>query len=355
MILHEKVSGRAGIIAGVVESYYLETQDGLLFAVKGFEHPPDRWVGVLRYAPDLRNGDRRKDGRSFRRLYGFAEQEQLIRAAFPQYLAFDPVFQTTLQSVPRAQVQQIYDPRLRLRELGQAAPREGLEEDATAFTGLLQSEAVVLPSCLGITGSLLIGLHTELSDLDVAVFGTQNCYAVHQALRRLLDTQSGKELGRLDARGLEELYSQRGADTHMTFPEFVSLEKCKTNQGRFRDRTYFVRFIKEPHEAGGKYGYQRYTPLGRQRISALIAGDREAIFTPCRYLLFDVRSLEGSPLPDLKEIVSFRGRFCEQARIGDTVLAAGTLERVQNRRGDTWHRLLLGNSPDDTMRVRRSG
>ena len=34
-------------------------------------------------------------------------------------------------------------------------------------------------------------------------------------------------------------------------------------------------------------------------------------------------------------------------------MAAGTLERVQNSQGDVWHRVLLGNFPEDTMLVRR--
>ena len=44
----------------VVESFYLETMEGLFFAVKGLEHPPDRWIAVLRYAPDPERGSREK-------------------------------------------------------------------------------------------------------------------------------------------------------------------------------------------------------------------------------------------------------------------------------------------------------
>jgi predicted nucleotidyltransferase len=254
--------------------------------------------------------------------------------------------------VPKSQVRQIYDPRLRLRELVQTPAGKEIEEDAIAFAGLLQKEAGVPWPAFGITGSLLIGLHNELSDLDIAVFGTQNCTEAHQALQRLLDSQSCSELRRLDTRGVEELYAQRIADTHMAFHEFVSLERRKVNQGSFRKRTYFIRFIKEAHEAGEIYGHRQYTPLGRATITASIADDADAIFTPCRYVLSGARSLEDGPQPDLNEIISFRGRFCEQARTGESVMAAGTLERVQNSQGDVWRRLLLGNSPDDTMVVR---
>ncbi|MBI4757952.1 MAG: hypothetical protein HY783_02970, partial [Chloroflexi bacterium] len=55
----------------------------------------------------------------------------------------------------------------------------------------------------------------------------------------------------------------------------------------------------------------------------------------------------------LSEIVSFRGRFCEQAQAGDIVRALGTLEQVQARDGRTWYRLLLGNHPEDAMLARR--
>jgi predicted nucleotidyltransferase len=222
-----------------------------------------------------------------------------------------------------------------------------------AFAGVLQKEAGVPQSILGITGSLLIGLDAEFSDLDVAVFGKRNCKKAHQALRRLLDAPSSTGVRRLDTQGVEALYAERAADTHMAFDEFVTVEKRKANQGRFRERTYFVRFIQDAHEAGEIYGHRRYTPLGRATITASIADDQEAIFTPCRYLLSGVRILEGPPALKLDEIVSFRGRFCEQARSGESVLAAGTLERVQNSRGDVWHRLLLGNYPEDTMVVWR--
>jgi len=352
MRLNNKFPDPDELFARVIESYYLETQEGLFFAVKGMEHPPDRVIAVLRYAPDPEPGGRVKGGKSYRRLYRFAEQERLMRTTYPHYLAYDPVFRTTLQSVPRSLVQRIYDPRQRLQELMPAAAGKGIEGDAAAFAGLLEKEAAVPSSALGITGSLLIGLHTELSDLDIAVFGAESCRRAHQGLRRLLDGQSG-ELRRLDARGMEALYAQRVVDTRMAFGQFVDLEERKVNQGCFRRRTYFIRFIKEAREASEMYGRFGYTPLGRTTITAVIADDQEAIFTPCRYLVSDVRSREGASVQNLNEIVSFRGRFCEQAQTGESVMAAGTLERVQNSRGDAWHRLLLGNSAEDTMVVWR--
>ena len=334
----------------VIESHYLETQEGMFFAAKGLEHPPDRFVAVLRYVPDPDNGDRFKEGVRYRRLYQFNEQSAFLKKAGLRYLAYDAVFGTTLQSVPRSSVRRSYDPRQRLRHLD-SKTKKGIEEDAVAFSRVLEYEARIPRSSLGITGSLLIGLHTELSDLDFAVFGVQNCIKVHQALQRLLDSESIPDLHRLDPQGMKELYRQRMKDTPMSFNDFAALEKRKVNQGSFRKRPYFIRFIQDMEESEESYGCRRYTPRGRARISASIADTKSALFTPCRYELADSRSTDGASLPVVEEIVSYRGRFCEQARIGESVVAEGTLEYVRSNSGKTWYRLLLGNSPQDTMIV----
>ncbi len=338
----------------MIESYYIETREHLHFAVKGLEHPPDRVIAVLRYAPDAERGDRKKDGALYRRYYHFSEQEQFLQRFYPGYLAYLPEFHATVQSVPRPMVWRIYDPRLRLKQIMAAPALQSLEQDAADFTTLLRIHAGVPESALGITGSLLIGMQTERSDLDIVVFGAEHCKRVHHVLRTLLDTEAIAGLRRLEGQGLEELYAQRVADTHMEFRDFASAEKLKVNQGRFRERTYFIRFVKDAQEVRERYGELRYVPLGRAAITASVSDDTEAIFTPCRYSLSGVRRLEGPPVPGLKEIVSFRGRFCEQAKAGESIIAAGTLELVQPCHGGSWHRLLLGNSPEDNMVVDRS-
>ena len=333
----------------IIESYYLETEERLFFAVKGAEHPSDRIIAVLRYAPDPEKGDRKKEDTVYRRLYHFAEQAEFLKASYPQYLAFDPVFQTTLQSVPRSRIRRIYNPCIRLRELLQTPFRKTIEEDAVAFCRLLQGEAGIPWDDMGITGSLLIGLHAEISDLDITIFGMRSCKKVYQALLRILNTASNAALCRLDDRGIDDLYVQRVADTPMDFQAFKNLEMRKVNQGSFRSRPYFVRFVKQAYKESESYGHTHYTPIGRAAITALIADDREAIFTPCKYRLSDVQKLEGPAMPNPGEIVSFRGRVCEQACVGECVMAVGTMERVRDEQGKVRHRLLLGNSPEDTM------
>jgi predicted nucleotidyltransferase len=77
--------------------------------------------------------------------------------------------------------------------------------------------------------------------------------------------------------------------------------------------------------------------------------DSQMIFTPCHYEIDDVDIVEGSKVKAIEEIVSFRGRFCEQARKGEFVKAAGKIERVQERGKKAFFRLLLGNNISDYM------
>ena len=334
----------------IVESHYLETPEGLFFAVKGLVHPPDRFLGCLRYAPDP-NGDRQKAERHYRRLYHFAEQEQFLQAEYPHYLAFDPACQLTLQGVPRFSVRHVYDPRHYLQALLQSE-RDPVQEAALAFGTELKQASGISWNGLGISGSLLIGLHTPGSDLDVTVYGRQNSWAVHHALRRLLADETGP-IRRFDRKGVETLYAERVTDTRMPFDEFVRAEQDKVMQGQFQGRPYFIRFLQEPTEANESYGDFHYTPVGRASLTAAVTEASESIFTPCRYLLAGVHAADGTAMQNVAEIVSFRGRFCEQAEAGDVIQAQGTLERVQAKDGRLWQRLLLGNHPDDMMLARR--
>jgi predicted nucleotidyltransferase len=343
------VRGRAAV-RSVLEGYYVESTEGLLFAVKGLIHPPQAVVAYLRYAPDP-DGDREKGDVRYRRLYHFEEQEELLRERYPAYLFFDPVFGERLQGVPYERIKQVYDPCLKLAQLRRRKGLDDLEEKAVEFAGLLRTKAKVPKGSIGISGSILVGLHTTQSDQDLIVYGSENCRAVHETLRELLD-QPSSGVERLDQKGLEELYAFRSRDTPMGFEDFVRLEGRKVIQGRFWGCEYFIRFVKASSEVGERYGNRRYVPLGSAEIRARVTDDTEAIFTPCAYRTDEVQFLEGAEVSDLNEIASFRGRFCEQAKEGEWVVARGKLERVSSKREPVYYRLLVGR-PGDRMTVER--
>jgi len=111
---------------------------------------------------------------------------------------------------------------------------------------------------------------------------------------------------------------------------------------------YFVRFVKDWNEVDEKYGDIQYRNVGYTRIEATVIDDSEAIFTPCIYRIANVKFLEGAGCETVKEITSFRGRFCEQAKLDERVVAQGKIEQVTDTRDNSQHfRLLVGNNHED--------
>ncbi len=329
------------------EGDIVETLDNALFDVKGLVHPPGKVIAFIRYFPDP-SGDRKRNGVTYRKVYALSERYALLKRDFPQYLMYDPVFDEYLCEVPIGDVKKHYQPINRLGELRHKGASDETERLALTFIELLKEAGNIPWIKLGISGSILVGLHIPTSDIDPIIYGSENCRKVHGALKTLL--KEGKSpVKAYDLEGLKRLFDFRSGDTVMSFEDFVRTESRKVLQGEFRGRDYFIRCVKDWDEVKERYGTVRYRAEGYAKIRAQVMNDSEAIFTPCRYGIENVEILEGVRVEPIREIASFRGRFCEQARKGERVIAQGKVERVQRAKEDVHYRLLLGNKKSDFM------
>jgi len=329
------------------EGDVVETVDHLFFDVKGLVHPPEKVVAFIRFVPDQK-GNRKRGRTTYRKVYSLSERYVLLKEAFPHYLVYDPVFDENLCEVPVKVVRRHYKPVDRLRNLRREDKLDEMEVQALSFVKLLKETAGVSWNQLGISGSILVKLHTPASDVDPVVYGSKSCYRVYSALKSLLeDEKSQVRPYRPDE--LKKLFDFRSRDTVTSFEEFVRTESRKALQGMFMERDYFVRFVKDWNEVEERYGTIRYKSVGYARIKAKVVDDSEMIFTPCCYRIEDVKVVDGVRVEPIEEIVSFRGRFCEQARNGETVIAQGKVEQVQKPSEREHYRLLLGNKISDHM------
>ena len=328
------------------EGDLIESLDGLIFDVKGLIHPPNSIVAFPRYFPDEK-GERRRKGMSFSKVYSLAERYALMKIKYPQYLVYDPVFDETLCEVPLARIKKHHDPVKGLAKLFHSKHLDPLQKNAVQAMELLKRETTIPWDKMGISGSILLSLHASKSDIDPIVYGSENCRKTHSALKMLLKDEDSpfKVYSREE---LKVLFDFRSKDNAGTFEDFVRTESRKVMQGKFMGTDYFMRFVKDWNEIDEEYGDFQYRNMGNATIRATIIDDSEAIFTPCKYKVENVIIIEGSTEP--AEIVSFRGRFCEQARNGEAVAAQGKLEGITDRRRkDTHYRLLIGNKPSDYM------
>jgi len=329
------------------EGDLVETNDNILFDVKGLVHPPSRVIAFLRYVPDP-DGDRKRDGTTYRKVYALSERYALLKQVFPRYLVYDPVFNERLCEVPFEAIKRHYRPVDYLQKLRRRDGLDEVESQALHFMKLLKESANVSWSKLGISGSILVKLYTQTSDIDPIVYGSENCYKVYSALGSLLDSRENS-VRSYSLKELKELFDFRSKDTAMRFEDFVRTESRKVLQGKFMGRDYFIRFVKDWNEIEEKYGTILYKSEGYAKIKATVVDDSEAIFTPCCYKIGNVEILEGTSIESIEEIVSFRGRFCEQARRGETVIAQGKVEKLQKAEEREHYRLLLGNKVSDHM------
>jgi predicted nucleotidyltransferase len=335
------------------EGELIKTENQVIFDVKGLMHPPNKLIAFPRYIPSPQ-GTRQGKKDLYGKIYSFSDRFQFLEQNMPDLIVHDPVFDETLCEVPVDTVVKHYDPVEKLRLLRTSKGLGTLERKAVQLAEELKEASGIPWSAIGISGSVLVGLYTVKSDIDPVVYGVENCRRAYAALENLLkDDASGfKPYTREE---LQALFDFRSKDTTMSFEDFARVETRKAFQGMYEGTDYFIRFVKDWSQVTEQYGDVCYKNSGYAKITATIADDSEALFTPCTYRIENVTGAEGAKLEPIRELVSFRGRFCEQARKDEAVTAQGKVERVTNMKtGEEHYRMILGNKPADYMVLSRS-
>ena len=328
------------------EGDFIETIDNLIFDVKGLVHPPDRVFAYVRYIEDP-NGDRERNGKKYKKIYSLNERDSFLRKNYPQYLYFDPYLNRIIESVPLINISKHYKPIERLKEMYKKFPvLDKIEKEAMEMVLLLIEEANISLNNIGISGSILVNLYNNFSDIDLIIYGKENCLKIYKTLNEII----GKNIfiKRYSIEDLKKLYDFRVKDTNISFEDFLKVEKRKVFQGKFKNRDYFIRFIKEFEENNEKYGDKTFIPMGYTCIKAKVIDDSDSIFTPCCYIIDEVKYMDNLNYKPLKQIISYRGRFCEQARIGEKIIAQGRIEKV-SLKNEEYYQLVIGENIKDFM------
>ena len=324
--------------SGPVEGDYVESLEGLLFTVKGLRHPRGLVVAYLRYVPDPL-GERLRGGVRYRRVYDLDETDEYLRANHPQYLNEVEGVGVPLQSVPVDRISRVYVSRERLKTIT-GSPETELESTFARFASAISREGGVPLARMGVSGSVLVGLATPASDVDLIVYGREPGRRVHEAVRGLRGRESW--VSAYDVEGVRAVTTSRWGDTGLGIDGLLALESGKALHGLVDGRDYFIRLVREP-DASEEGEVSK--PLGTVTLVGTISNADDSIFTPCTYEVEGCSFRGGGPGVDTLRLVSFRGKFTEQAVEGDVVEARGTLEEVTSA-GGVYHRVMLGRRGD---------
>ncbi len=323
------------LYSAYVEGDYIETVEGLLFAVKGIHHPKDRVIAYLRYIPDP-SGQRKRGEKLYKRVYNIDETTNFLREHYSHYISEVDFLDQFLQTVPVKKISRLYEPRAAMQSILKA-PKNHLELVLKSFITTIIAESKVPLTSFGISGSLLIGLIAEGSDIDLLVYGERNGLRTYNTLKTLREKN---EIKPYDTDSVKKVVKSRWGDTEIDLSKFMDIEIKKILHGIYNNTEYFIRLVKTRNE---KREVSRPIQLVRGR--AVISDDRLSIFTPCKYTVDKVTVIDPQIDYAISELVSYRGKFTEQVKKGDLVEFRGTLEEVKQA-NQKYFRVVLGGTGD---------
>jgi predicted nucleotidyltransferase len=271
---------------------FIEDTDGWLYAVSSYDNA--RSVGcILRYVPDD-TGERADASERRYKKYDFDDAYEFITRNKPRYAGL-------LHHVPHEDIKRVLKPEIELPHIARRYPR---------VRKLL--DILTLPrGSIGCTGSLLCGLASEASDIDLVVYG--NDWFTAQALVR-------EGIGKGIIEGLSDdmwrkVYTKRKPE--ISFEDFVIHERRKWNRGQI-EGTYFDILYTRP------YDLLECAPSGRGEVIGRMTIDAEVTDTS---LAFDNPAVYEVEHETITRVLSFTHTYSGQALAGETIEACGICER----------------------------
>ncbi len=279
---------------------FIETAEGLIFAVvaQGTEH--GKALCFLRYIKDNRGWKKVTTGPA----------NALLKQYYPEYLHYSPILDAHLHAVAIERIIKHHQPKKRLQQIIQATQQDAIERDLFQLCELLQQQGLDL-SHLGITGSILVGVQKQSSDIDLVCYGRtvfQQCRAI---TRKLIEQGQLQELNDND---WQQSYDRRSCD--LNFADYVWHERRKTNKAVINGRKFDLNFIDELKSSEAT----SYQKCGAIKLQCKVIDDTYAFDYPAEF---------KTDHEQFGSIVSFTATYTGQAIKGETVEVSGMVEQTQ--------------------------
>jgi len=323
------------------------TREGFIFNVFGYEHPRDRVFAFLKYIPAefrtlfnvsfLRRTWNYGETRLFRAESLYTAQNynvflETFKKNFPDYVYFCPFREKHVISAPLDSIKKVFVPCECLRNLSSLKIKDSLQRMTLDFISLVSRASGVAFEDFGVHGSVALGMHTDKSDIDIVVYGSQNFRKLEHAISELVEN------GKLSYR-----FNNR-------------IDAARHFKGQYKDRIFMYNAIRKPEEVDVKYGLFKYSSLALVSFTCTVKDDCEAMFRPAIYKIENYKPANpASELPQNKIpqlVVSMIGCYRNVARKGDSMRVSGVLEQVENlETGKAHYHVVVGTGTSEDEHV----
>jgi predicted nucleotidyltransferase len=332
------------------------TNEGLIFRVFGYSHPPDAYICDAEYASStiFKSTDPRAPRTGKNQIfYKFYNDEgwKLISNNFQKYTVYHEMLRQKVVGINEADITETRKPEERLQALIKTEPKDELISAMQQVLNISTKKSGLKTSNFGVFGSMLHGFHhPKLSDVDLIVFGKKENAKMRKALEALYkDKRSGlhNEFESDDA-----MKGKQWRFLNFTVEDFVWHQRRKQIYGFYDDkaskRTIKAEFepVKAWSEIKSEYDPQaRIERKGWVRLKARVTADDEAPFIPSIYSIEPLEVLSGErDALEAKRVVSFMEEFRLQAQKDEEIVVEGNLEEVVSPK-KSFHQVTLTYCP----------
>ncbi|MEN2974534.1 MAG: hypothetical protein ABDH32_03015 [Candidatus Caldarchaeales archaeon] len=314
---------------------FLETHDSWIFCIVGEVHPPEGFFAYPKYA--LGSGPWRRSGQSFNRVlknYSTGELKKVLeylKKFKPNYVRYDWTIDTEMSFVPASEISRHYSCLTGLRKLLEKSRRDRLEQLLVDLVYDLRDYSGVDLESFGLTGSILLGIHHDRSDLDIIVYGRRNFMEVLRTIEEL------------------KLYDHK--DSLERFSRFYPISRSDAeklaarvrHKGYYRGVGFSVHGVRGEDEIGEKYGDMVYRMVGVSKARLEVVDSIDSGFTPSIYSVRGYAEIGGEPCT-IERLTCYDLSFTALFHPGDRLEAYGKIEIVEDRNNNRrFYNVLIGS------------
>ena len=332
------------------------TNEGLIFRVFGYSHPPDAYICDAEYASsNIFNSTDPRAPRIGKNqvFYKFYNDEgwKLISNTFQKYTVYHEMLRQKVVGINEADITETRKPEERLQALIKTEPTDELISAMQQVLNISTKKSGLKKSNFGVFGSMLHGFHhPKLSDVDLIVYGKKENAKIRKALEALYkDKHSGLHN---EFESDQAMKGKQWRFKNFSVEDFVWHQRRKQIYGLYDDkasgRTIKAEFepVKAWSEIKSEYDPQaRIERKGWVRIKARVKAADEAPFIPSIYSIEPLEVLSGErDALEAKRVFSFMEEFRLQAQKDEVVVVEGNLEEVVSPK-KSFHQVTLTYCP----------